>query len=423
MGCRRRVREICLNGSQMNIHDKIKVLSVAHSATTTSSGRARYEIISELHPEIDLQLVVPRRWREYGRETALNPPSKLPGLQVERVRLASLPTVNWYLHYYPALSDIVARHQPDVIHLWEEPWSLVALHAGWLRERLAPNAALVLETEQNILRRLPQPFEWIRQRTLQQADFDIGRQRECLDVIRACGFDGPSAVVEFCVDSTIFWPRDRSLARRELPATGLVIGYVGRIVQEKGLNDVLAAIHRCGCDISLWILGDGPDREQIIQRADQLGLGDRVQILEPRRPGDVALFMSALDALVLMSRTTRTWKEQFGRVIGEAHACGIPVIGSDSGAIPSVVADGGWIIHEGDVVALADLLRHLGANRAELDRAGAAGLAQARRRFSVENVAAKLAEAFVQAREAGSRRRAGSETPVRNLRRADRPFT
>ncbi len=63
--------------------------------------------------------------------------------------------------------------------------------------------------------------------------------------------------------------------------------------------------------------------------------------------------MNAVDVLALVSRTTPTWKEQFGRVIVEAHACATPVVGSDSGAIPEVVGEGGLIVPEGDVPAMA----------------------------------------------------------------------
>jgi glycosyltransferase involved in cell wall biosynthesis len=375
----------------------MKVLSIAHCAVTTPSGRVRYETLARLRPDIHLTLVVPSRWREYGREASLDLPASGLDVRVERVRLDSLPLVGWYLHHYPGLRDLLVQLRPDVVHLWEEPWSLVAWHAGRLRDRFLPNSALILETEQNTLRRLPLPFERIRTTTLKQADLLIGRQRESLEVSRACGFDGPTSIVEFGVDAAIFQPKDRAAARDALRATGFTLGYVGRIVPEKGLDDVLAAMHACGRDISLYILGDGPDRERVLQRAGELGLGRRVRVLGSRRPSEVARFISGLDALVLMSRTTRTWKEQFGRVIMEAHACGVPVIGSDSGAIPSVVADGGWIIREGDVRALAELFRNLEDDRLEVARAAAAGLAQARFRFHVDTVAMSLAEAFVTA--------------------------
>jgi L-malate glycosyltransferase len=70
-----------------------------------------------------------------------------------------------------------------------------------------------------------------------------------------------------------------------------------------------------------------------------------------------------LDVLVLPSRTTPTWKEQFGRVIVEALWCNVPVVGSDSGEIPHVIelTGGGLIFREGDPEMLAERLRTLRA--------------------------------------------------------------
>ena len=59
-------------------------------------------------------------------------------------------------------------------------------------------------------------------------------------------------------------------------------------------------------------------------------------------------------------------REQFGRVIVEAQACGVPVIGSRSGAIPAVVGDGGWIVPERDPANLGRLLDDLAADRTQL---------------------------------------------------------
>jgi glycosyltransferase involved in cell wall biosynthesis len=70
-------------------------------------------------------------------------------------------------------------------------------------------------------------------------------------------------------------------------------------------------------------------------------------------------FYRELDVLVVPSRTRHNWKEQFGRVIIEAMACCVPVIGSDSGAIPGVIGDGGLIFPEDDSAALSDCLQTL----------------------------------------------------------------
>lgn len=65
------------------------------------------------------------------------------------------------------------------------------------------------------------------------------------------------------------------------------------------------------------------------------------------------------DALVLPSLTRPNWKEQFGRVLVEAMATGLAVIGSDSGAIPGVLGDAGLIVPEGDAEAITGALQRL----------------------------------------------------------------
>src|SRR5260221_14335510 len=76
-------------------------------------------------------------------------------------------------------------------------------------------------------------------------------------------------------------------------------------------------------------------------------------------PARLAAQFCQIDALVLRSLTTPVWKEQFGRVLTEAMACGVPVVGSSSGAIPEVIGEAGLIFPEGDAAALAGCLAKL----------------------------------------------------------------
>ena len=142
----------------------------------------------------------------------------------------------------------------------------------------------------------------------------------------------------------------------------LKIGYVGRLIRQKGLFTILQALEICMPAVTFTLVGDGPALQELEAKVKTGSLFERVEFLKPQSPEGVASFMHSLDALVLMSETTDTWKEQFGRVIIEAHACGIPVIGSSSGSIPSVVGEGGWIVPEGDPNALATLLDRLATN-------------------------------------------------------------
>ena len=392
----------------------LRVLSISHSAVHRVSGRLRYEMVAERRHDIDLTVVAPDRWQEYGKPMPLDPHHGPMDFRVERARLPYVPRAGWYLHHYAHLGRVLREVQPEVIHLWEEPWSLVALQAIWHRNRRHPGAAIMLETDQNIFRRLPTPFEQMRRYALGQTDLLIGRGPESLDVSRRCGFDGATAIVEYGVARGVFARQDLQAAREALGVSGVTLVYVGRIVLEKGLHDVLEAMAACPQPVTLLVLGSGADEAAFTAKAVELGLAEEVRILSPRPPAEVARLMNALDALVLMSHTTRTWKEQFGRVIMEAHACAVPVIGSDSGSIPGVVADGGWIVPERDPAALARLLARLAGDPTEVTAAGSAGYAQAQTRFALSTVADALADAFI----AAAAHRRGGPMPSRARERS-----
>jgi glycosyltransferase involved in cell wall biosynthesis len=381
----------------------MRILSIAHPAGTHPAGAQRYApLVAE--QGLDVHLLVPERWHEFGRW--LRPaPQVAPGIAVHvaPVRWPRAPGVSWYLHHYPRLGRLVRGIRPDVIHLWEEPWSLVALQAVLLRRWLQPAAAIVLEVDQNILKRLPVPFEQIRRHVLRQTDHLLARSPDALEVARACGFTGTASLVGYGVDQDTFRPGDRAAARAEfdLDPDGLVIGYAGRLVVEKGLDDMLAAMACTPALVTFAMLGEGPHQAALEQAAARLGLADRVRTFPRAALAQVARFNQALDACVLLTRTTSHVREQFGRVIIEAHACGIPVIGSTCGAIPSVVGDGGWIVPERDPPALAALLTRLADAPDEMPAAGGRGAARVARHFTYAQVAGTLADAW---REAAARR-------------------
>lgn len=378
---------------------RLRVLSVAHSAHGNGSSRLRYHALAK-DESIELQLVVPARWKETGRTTKADPPDAAMDLRAHPVSLPWVMGAKWYLHWYPGLGKLIRSFEPDVIHLWEEPWAVVSLQAAFLRDRIAPQAALILETEQNILRKLPLPFERIRRYTLQQADWLVARNAESIEVSRACGYGGGATIVEYCVDTSRFHPSSEILPDRGTnAATPLQLGYVGRIIREKGLFTVLEAMRQATGDITFTMMGDGADRTDLMAAANEMGLKDRVRFLPPGSGPQVAQFMATLDALVLMSQTTRTWKEQFGRVIIEAQACGVPVIGSTSGNIPFVVGEGGWVVQEGSATDLARLFNELTADRSRARNARPAAIRNVQR-FTESVISSALLTAWREAAEA-----------------------
>ena len=256
----------------------LKVLSIAHSAFQDGSARLRYYPLA-LDPSISLTLVIPDRWQEGGRTLQKGSVTGPLNVQTRRILLPQLPKASWYAHFYTGLTQVIRRLSPDVIHLWEEPWSVVALQLCFLRARLAPNAALILETEQNIFRRLPPPFESIRGYSLRLTDMMIARQKEALDVTRRCGYRGPATLVEYTFDESVFHPQDAGRCRSELGFSGFTIGYVGRIDRSKGLFTVLTALKQCPEPIRFVLIGAGPDEEALKTESQRLGLTDRVKMI------------------------------------------------------------------------------------------------------------------------------------------------
>jgi glycosyltransferase involved in cell wall biosynthesis len=138
-----------------------------------------------------------------------------------------------------------------------------------------------------------------------------------------------------------------------------VIGYVGRLVPEKGVADLLQAAAALNGKWCLRLLGNGPERERLLALSDSLGVSERVTF-DPWLPSaEVPAYLSQLHALVLPSRTRPNWREQFGRVLIEAMVSGVPVIGSDSGEIPNVIGKAGLTFPEGDTNALRQRIQGL----------------------------------------------------------------
>lgn len=369
---------------------RLRVLSIAHPAVSRNAGRLRYYPLVARH-DLDVHLVVPATWYEFGRAIVADPADD-PGLKVHilPIRFGHFGRFNWYLHFYQGLRQIVEEVDPDVIHLWEEPWSIVALQATRLNKR----SAFVMEVDQNILKRLPPPFEAIRKHVLRHTDHVLSRSQDAAAVVRARGYVGPVTSIGYGVDSRTFKPEDIAQKSKR---PGFRIGYVGRLVEEKGIDDALDALAHCPESVTLAIMGRGPYQKALRRRIERLGIGDRVTFQGWGEPCEVASFLQSLDALILLSWTTRASREQFGRVIVEAQACGIPVIGSECGAIPDVIGDGGWVVPERDPESLAELLNSIAADPASVRLKGEAALANVQAHFTFEAVSEALASAFTTA--------------------------
>jgi len=264
--------------------------------------------------------------------------------------------------FYRTLTFEMHHFQPDVIHAEEEPDSLAALQITLARHVWAPQSKLLFYTWQNINRPRPWYVRWVLNTSLQACDAMVCASQEALDVLRQQGCEKPAWVLPAVgVDTETFRP----CLKTSYPTGAFVIGYIGRLVKEKGLEILLQAVAQLCREagsahlITLVIIGNGPGRASLEAQIKANGLADHTQLLPAMPPAEIARQLCNLDVLVLPSKTTPVWKEQFGRVLIEAMACKIPVIGSNSGAIPEVIGEAGLIFPEGEAQALAGCLRQL----------------------------------------------------------------
>jgi glycosyltransferase involved in cell wall biosynthesis len=184
-------------------------------------------------------------------------------------------------------------------------------------------------------------------------------------------------------------PGTRAAARAALGfgPDDVVVGFAGRLELGKGvctLAESLGAVMESNRNVrGLWV-GHGESEDEVRAITDRLGKGGR-HVWRPWS-ADVVPFYAAMDILALPS----IGPETFGRVLVEAQACGVPVLGSRNGGISEAMEDGvtGWLLPPGDVAAWTAALRRLCDDAPLRQRMGGACRAFAVARFDAAPIAA-----------------------------------
>jgi glycosyltransferase involved in cell wall biosynthesis len=293
-------------------------------------------------------VVLPNSWRHEYSDAAITP-RPLPGmegaLRPTRIALSGRPQRHFYL---ASCRSLCARYRPDVAFLEAEPYALGA--AQWSLALTRAKIPFGVQCYENIDRELPAPVRWLRSRVLRDAAFVAARSDNAAALVRSWGARGEVGLAPPAVPG---WD-----ARPAAPPRNFTIGYAGRLIESKGLSDLLAAVRRLDAPVELILVGDGELRQAL---DGQPIPGSRVRVINGLSHDQMPSAYAQFDVLVLPSRTTPTWKEQFGRAIIEAMWCEVPVVGSDSGEIPWVIGltGGGLTFPEGDRDALAERLTEL----------------------------------------------------------------
>lgn len=350
-----------------------RLLVVSHPSVVSVNQEVYRELVDR---GWQVKIVLPSLWRsEYDQRDFA--PQVLAGMEDvllrERVTLRGYPQRHLYLARCGA---IVARVRPEVAFVEAEPFSFAATQ--WSLALSRRGVPFGVQCAENIDRRLPAPVRLMRARVLRKAAFVAARSQSAARLARDWGACGE---VEFAPHAVPGWPSAGERAVSE-PGRPFTVGYAGRLVASKGLGDLLAAVRRLPAPVELLLIGDGELRGEL---EGQPIPGSRVRVLSDLSHAQMAEGYARMDVLALPSRTTPTWKEQFGRVIVEALWCGVPVVGSDSGEIPWLIelTGGGLVFAEGDEAKLAEQLERLRADPALRERLAAAGRAKVEQLFTV----------------------------------------
>lgn len=298
----------------------------------------------------NVTILVPARWRDDYRPGGYTPEA-VDGFVGRFIRLRVMRPGVIQRHIYATRTwRWIDETRPDVLFLENEPYGVPT--AQWLVACETKGVPWGVQGDDNLDRPLPLPAKVIRACTMPRIDYFAARSPGALKILNAWGAKGPVGIVPHTI------PEWNLPSRPRRPDARFTIGFAGRLVEQKGVRDLVDAVKLLDYPTRLLVVGGGPLAEWL--RSADAGLAEielRTGIDADQMPAHYA----EMDVLVLPSRTTTTWAEQFGKSLCEALLCGTPVIGSISGEIPWVIetSGGGLTFPEGDAAALAHQITRL----------------------------------------------------------------
>ncbi len=330
----------------------MRVLMISKALVAGTSQRKLEELAK--CPSVELTLVTPPYWRSDDGSTQV-----LERLYTAGYRMIVTPMAlngNFHLHYYPRLGQIMREVRPEIVHIDEEPYNFATFQA--IRLSRQQKARALFFTWQNLYHKYPPPFRQIELYNFRHAAAALAGNRDAAEVLQRKGFRKPIHIIpQFGFDPEIYRRTEPRPARTaDAPFT---IGYVGRLVENKGLVTLVEALANLPENCRVVLIGNGPMKSALEEQASRLSVAERITFKGGIPTYEIPQQMQQMDTLVLPSLTRPNWKEQFGRVLAEAMACETPVIGSSSGEIPYVIGDAGLIFPESNAQELAACVRRL----------------------------------------------------------------
>lgn len=357
-----------------------RLITISHSYVIGRNRRLAHELAIQGRGRWEVTALAPARLSGDLREVSLEPlPEEACTTHALQVRLGR----SAHLRRYERRLRTLLADPWDVVHIWEEPYVAACAQVA---AAAPPGARVVPATFQNIVKKYPPPLSLFERRVMSRAAgwIAFGETVHEAHAAKSLYAARPSRVIPPGVDVNRFRPNPaaRAAARTRLGWTDdvPVVGFLGRFVPEKGLNVLMCALERARRPWRALLVGGGPMVTHLSTFA-AVHPG-RVTVLTDVAHDEVPDYLNVMDLLCAPSQTTGRWREQFGRMLIEAMACGVPVIASRSGEIRHVVSDTGLLADEADVVQWTEAIDRLLGDPDLRRDLSARGLARAHEKYA-----------------------------------------
>lgn len=384
----------------------MRILVASHSYIVNLNCE-KLRALAHLEPEIEVTVVVPRRWRPGGVQNQLIETQARQEGAFRVVPVSNFSENNQGLLTFGAeIIPLLRQFHPHIIQVEQGAKAVGYAQLITLNKLIGLKAKNLFFTWWNLPYNLKFPVSLLEAYNLRNTHGLIAGNQDAKEVLRQHGYQKPAIVMpQLGVDESRFFVRSQPELKRQLgiQPDDFVVGFVGRFVEEKGLLTLGKALS--GLNERPWkwlLLGRGPLQSVLIEKAAEWGIKDRMIWVESVPHEEVPRYINLMNTLVLPSETndkfktlTSTgWKEQFGHVLIEAMASKVPVIGSDSGEIPHVIEKAGLVFPERDVSALQNCLRQLMEQPKLADSLAQLGYERAMSRYTNKALAKQLLEFY-----------------------------
>jgi L-malate glycosyltransferase len=229
----------------------------------------------------EVDIIIPASWKnDYG---AVLRPVRYPGFKGKLIEIPALMSGSIPLHFYRStFVGLIETLGPDVIYAHHEPYAAATMQL-YMANRLTRRCPIGFYSAQNINKRYPLPFHLGEQFVFKESAFAFPVSRSVEEVLRAKGYPAPATVLPLGIDPVVYRPHPDSAAlatRLRGESNNLLIGYLGRVTEEKGLRTLLHALAELrGVQWRLVVVGAGDYEGEFIEIARRLDLESRISLI------------------------------------------------------------------------------------------------------------------------------------------------